>query len=160
MKFFEKTDTGDREGKMIEIQERRTIEKSEIEAVFASFKQAFYQQVPPAYSAIKVRGKKLYQYARKGEPVNIPSREVFISEIKMDTYEEAENTLSFWVTCGKGTYIRSLVEDIARKLKTIAKLEELRRISSGGFKVEQALVLRELTLEKIVSSLIKSNSYL
>lgn len=115
-----KTDTADGEGNVIE--ERKVsdecFDKENIEKVLQSFlgKQT---QFPPKYSAIKVNGKKLYEYARKNETVELVSREIEIYEIEQLHILEKEKQIVFKVKCSKGTYIRSLCEDIANKLKTV-----------------------------------------
>ena len=113
-----------------------------------------YWQTPPLYSAIKIKGKKLYEYARQGLKVEIPPREVTISSIKLVDYNPAEGKIKLIAECSKGTYIRSLVQDIAAKIGTIATLSQLRRISSGPFRLHQAIKLDEISKDKI-QSLIK-----
>ena len=122
-----KTDTADIEGKIIGKRKVLDIslDKQNIENVLKTFlgKQ---QQIPPMYSAIKVQGKKLYEYARKGEKVEIQPRQIEIYDIKLlekskienMIYEVKQKQIKFQVFCSKGTYIRSLCEDIAEKLKT------------------------------------------
>ena len=114
-----KTDTADIEGKIIGKRKVLDIslDKQNIENVLKTFlgKQ---QQIPPMYSAIKVQGKKLYEYARKGEKVEIQPRQIEIYDIKLLEIEEKQKQIKFQVFCSKGTYIRSLCEDIAEKLKT------------------------------------------
>ena len=92
----------------------------------------------------------MYQYARKGIPVEFPPRLVKIEKIKLLNYSFNEKKINFLVECSKGTYVRSLVKDIAEKLETIATVSQLRRISSGEFHVNQALKLEEIEKEKII----------
>ena len=129
MQLGKKTDTGDAEGNIIQ-EEKVNIpwkDKQALEKVFQSFvgKQ---EQVPSMYSAIKVKGKKLYEYARKGEQVEIPVRQIEIYQIKIQQIEELKQQIVFQVSCSKGTYIRSLCEDIAEKLGTVGYMQELQRI--------------------------------
>ena len=145
LQLGKKTDTGDEEGDVIQ-EEKVDIswkDKQALEKVFQSFvgKQ---KQMPPIYSAIKVKGKKLYEYARKGEQVEIPVRQIEIYQIKIIQIEELKKQIIFQVSCSKGTYIRSLCEDIAKKLGTVGYMQELQRIQVGDFKIEQAITLEQL----------------
>ena len=112
------TDTGDSEGKIIQEKEilNESLEEKNIKEVLKSF-LGIQKQTPPIYSAIKIKGKKLYEYARAGEKVEIPEREIEIYNINF--IEKKLNNISFEVECSKGTYIRTLCEDIAKKLGTI-----------------------------------------
>ena len=144
-----KTDTADSEGKIIEEKnvDEKILEESHIKEILTSFlgKQ---EQKPPIYSAIKVKGKKLYEYARKGEKVEIPSRTIEIYSINLIKIDKTEKTIEFVVKCSKGTYIRSLCEDIATKLGTIGYMKALKRLEVGNFKIENSLTIEQLK-EKI-----------
>lgn len=144
-----KTDTGDGEGKIIEEREipQNVFQKENIEKVLQTFlgKQ---EQIPPMYSAIKVKGKKLYEYARKGEKVEIQSRPIEIYEIELLQMKEEEKQIEFRVACSKGTYIRSLCEDIAKRLDTAGYMSELRRTQVGDFKIINAVTIDELEEDK------------
>lgn len=121
IKLGYKTDTGDSSGKVIkEDKHFQEIDNKEIENVLVSFlgKQ---KQVPPMYSAIKVGGKKLYEYAREGKTLEVQAREIEIYDIDLKGCNKDE--ISFEVNCSKGTYIRTLCEDIAEKLGTIRLYE-------------------------------------
>lgn len=115
-----KTDTADIEGKIIEEKEvkKSTFELEKVEKVLKTFlgKQ---QQTPPVYSAIKVKGKKLYEYARQGKTVEVKPREIEIYKVNLIKINEEQKQIEFQVHCSKGTYIRSLCEDIAKKLGTV-----------------------------------------
>jgi len=150
MKLFLETDTGDITGKIIKSEKPQAFTENQIQAVVNLFNDYEYWQKPPIYSAIKIRGRKLYQYARKGIPVEFPPRLVKIEKIKLLNYSFNEKKINFLVECSKGTYIRSLVKDIAEKLGTIATVSQLRRISSGEFHVNQALKLEEIEKEKMI----------
>lgn len=117
IKLGEKTETADSEGKTIEEKPVPILEEKHITQVLESFlgKQ---MQKPPIYSAIKKDGKKLYEYARKGQSVEIEPRQIEIYKIKLLKFDKEDNTIMFKTTCSKGTYIRSLCEDIAEKLGT------------------------------------------
>lgn len=105
------------------------------------------QQVPPMYSAIKVKGKKLYQYARKGETVELIPREIEIYEIRLIQIDEIKKQIVFRVKCSKGTYIRTLCEEIAQKLGTIGYMAELQRLSVGDFTIEQSITVEQFENE-------------
>ena len=140
-----KTDTADSEGKIIEKKDvnEEKISKENIEKVFQSFigKQ---EQIPPIYSAIKVNGKKLYEYARKGQEVELKPRQIEIYDIKLIKYSVKEKRIEFEVFCGKGTYIRSLCEDIAKKFETVGYMKSLKRIQVGNFKIEDSIKINQL----------------
>lgn len=124
LKFGEKRDTGDSEGIVIEekIVSNEVLVKENILNVFNQFigKQ---KQIPPMYSAIKVNGKKLYEYARKGKTVEIKPREIEIYSINLNKIDNENKEIVFEVSCSKGTYIRSLCEDIAKALNTVRLYE-------------------------------------
>ena len=140
-----KTDTADSEGKIVEqktVNEEK-ISKENIEKVFQSFigKQ---EQMPPMYSAIKVNGKKLYEYARKGQEVEIKPRQIEIYNINLIQYSIEKKQIKFEVFCGKGTYIRSLCEDIAQRFETVGYMKSLKRIQVGDFKIEDSITISQL----------------
>lgn len=125
VKLGYKTDTGDASGKVIkEDKHFQKIDKKNIENALSTFlgKQ---KQIPPMYSAIKVGGKKLYEYAREGKEVEIKPREIEIYDISLEGYDNNNYEISFKVNCSKGTYIRTLCENIAEKLGTIRLYEWL-----------------------------------
>lgn len=149
LKLGEKTDTGDSEGKVIEKDNSNsTLKKEEIEKVLKSFlgKQ---KQKPPIYSSIKINGKKAYEYAREGTYIELPERNIEIYNIDLLGY--SKNEITFSVNCSKGTYIRSLSEDIAKKLGTVGYTKELMRTSVDDFKIEEAYTLEEIekSIDKI-----------
>lgn len=145
LKLGIKTDTADAEGKILDEREvpDNIIEKENVINVINSFigKQ---KQVPPIYSAIKVNGKKLYEYARKNVEVEIQARDIEIYEIKLNTINKIEKTIAFTVKCSKGTYIRSLCEDIAEKLGTIGYMKELNRTKVGIFSIQDSITVEKL----------------
>ncbi|MBR1540450.1 MAG: tRNA pseudouridine(55) synthase TruB [Clostridia bacterium] len=118
IQFGEKRETGDLEGKVIETSEKRITNVEEIKKVLSAMlgKQ---MQIPPMYSAIKINGKKLYEYARSGERVEVPAREIEIYQLDFIDFKEEEQILEMEVSCSKGTYIRTLCENIAEKLGTV-----------------------------------------
>lgn len=146
LKLGIRTDTLDGEGKVLEKKEvdRKMLENTkQIEKVLNSFtgKQT---QVPPMYSAIKVKGKKLYEYARKGENVEVQPRQIEIYNIELQKVDIKKQEIEFKVQCSKGTYIRTLCEDIATKLGTIGYMKELNRTKVGKFGIEEAITIEKL----------------
>lgn len=140
IKLGEKTSTGDQEGKIIEKKPvtEKMLDDDNIKQVLKSFlgKQS---QIPPMYSAIKVNGKKLYEYARSGKTVEVKARDIEIFDISLISVSKDIKEIIFKVWCSKGTYIRSLCEDIAEKLGTVGFMSGLNRIRVGDFRIEQAV---------------------
>lgn len=134
----EKMDTADRDGKVIETAEVPQLGKDDWAAILNSF-LGNIEQVPPMYSALRKDGKRLYELARKGETVERAARPVVIHEI--DLLEQSGSRLVFRVKCSKGTYVRSLVEDIALAAGTVAYTSNLHREAVGGFSAEDMLDL-------------------
>jgi len=152
IKLGEKTESGDLEGKVIEQKEVPSLSKEQVQAVLTNFKGK-QKQIPPMYSAIKVNGKKLYEYARNGEMVVVEPREIEIYNIELIGYQDKE--IKFKVACSKGTYIRSLCEDIAEKLGTVGTMSALQRTQVGEFKIENAINIEDIENEqKVRESLI------
>ena len=136
----EERDSGDSEGNIINQDlDLRVFDNKEIEQVLFSF-LGKKQQIPPMYSAIKVNGKKLYEYARKGQEVEIKPREIEIYNISLKYYNQKDEIV-FKVECSKGTYIRSLCEDIAKQLGTIGYMKELERTRVNEFSIEKSILL-------------------
>lgn len=143
LKLGEKRDTADSEGAIIEKRQidYNVLQKENVEKVLKSFigKQ---EQIPPMYSAIKIDGKKLYEYARKNESVKLKPRNIEIYQ--MDLIDIIKDTIVFKVQCSKGTYIRSLCEDIAEKLDTVGYMKELKRTKVGKFDINDSITTEEL----------------
>ncbi|MDD5306621.1 MAG: tRNA pseudouridine(55) synthase TruB [Deltaproteobacteria bacterium] len=129
------TDTDDLEGRVIREASVPPLDRSVVEAALVRF-VGIVRQVPPAYSALKLKGVRLYDRARRGEPVTPEAREVEIHRIALVAL--GPDWLELDVRCGKGTYIRSLARDVARSLGTCGHLESLRRLASSGFDVGEA----------------------
>ncbi|MEN1705482.1 MAG: tRNA pseudouridine(55) synthase TruB [Planctomycetota bacterium] len=132
--------TDDREGETTKI-ESEPIERAQIEAVLPEFAGTI-MQTPPAYSAMKVGGRRAYDLARRGEEVKLEPRPIRIDALKLAEYAWPLATLD--VTCGKGTYIRSLGKDIGARLGVGGMLTKLRRTASGRFDAENAIKLDDL----------------
>lgn len=134
LKLGQATDTEDATGRVIEEKEvvyRPNVQQ--IEEVLPSFLGKI-EQVPPMYSAVKVNGKKLYEYARANETVERPIRHVYIYELmQLSEDEQQQDTISFKVICSKGTYIRTLCVDIGKALGYPAHMAELTREATGAF---------------------------
>lgn len=134
IKLGTETDTLDIDGQIIkEINVDKSILTVEnIQNVLKSFigKQ---EQEPPIYSAIKVNGKKLYEYARQGQEIEIKPREIEIYEIKLLKIDAEQNTFDISINCSKGTYIRSLARDIAKSLGTVGCISKLNRVKVRKF---------------------------
>lgn len=145
IKLGQKTDTQDAEGKVIEEKEvnEALLNEEDVKTILNNLKGR-QVQTPPIYSAIKVNGKKLYDYARKNQEVEIPKREIKIYEMELIGINESEKTITFKVHCSKGTYIRSLCETISEKLETVGYMKELKRIKVGSFSENKAVTLEEI----------------
>ncbi len=145
LQLGEKTDTGDCEGNILDSKpvQIECLDKAKIQNIFQSLigKQ---QQIPPIYSAIKINGKKLYEYARKGEKVEIQPREIEIYSLELININTEKKQIEFRVKCSKGTYIRTLCENIAEKLKTVGYMKELKRTQVGEFELKDAITIEEL----------------
>ncbi|WAM32614.1 tRNA pseudouridine(55) synthase TruB [Caldicellulosiruptor naganoensis] len=146
MQFGMKTDTLDITGKVL-MKNNVFIKTSEVETVLKNLKGEIELFVP-LYSAKKVKGKKLYEYAREGIDIEIPRMKSIIYNIEMINY--CYPYLTFRVECSHGTYIRSLAEEIARRLDTIATLTMLRRVKSGRFDVSSSFTLDLISRKTMV----------
>ncbi len=145
LKLGEKTDTADIEGSILETKKvpEESLKTEKVKQVLNSFigKQ---EQTPPIYSAIKVRGKKLYEYARKGENVEIKPRQIEIYNMELIEIDVQNKTIKFKVECSKGTYIRTLCENIAEKLDTVGYMKDLNRTKVGEFSIDDSIKIEEL----------------
>lgn len=135
-----KTTTADAEGEVIQ-QRPVDITQTDLQQVLQAFTGAI-QQTPPIYSALKVDGKPLYAYARAGQSVEISARQVHIHGLQLQQLHE--DTFTIEVVCSKGTYIRSLAQDIGDKLGCGAHLIGLRRTRSGLFDLQHSFTLEQL----------------
>ena len=135
------TDTGDHTGEVVAEADVPEITEEAVLSVLAGFR-GVRMQVPPRYSAVKVKGRPLYSYARAGEEVEAAARPIRIDRI--DLLELGTDTLRVVIHCGRGTYARVLAEEIGEALGTVAHLVALRRLRSGPFDVDGILTLPEL----------------
>jgi len=135
------TATDDLEGSVVATSPHRPAE-SAIRAALPAF-EGEIEQLPPAFSAIKIDGKRAYELARAGEEVVLQSRKILIHKLEYLESPDAD-TARFRVTCGKGTYVRSLARDLAKALGTVGHVTELRRTRVGKFTLESAISLARL----------------
>ena len=129
------TDTYDITGNILKKQENYQLDKKALENTLNSFLGSYEQEVPK-YSAVKINGKKLYEYARKQEEIELPKRLVTIYQIELLNYNDSEFTFKTLVS--KGTYIRSLINDIGLKLNIPMTMKDLKRTRSGKFLLENS----------------------
>lgn len=147
------TTTYDIEGESVKTS-NKSVTKSEIESELKNFRGEI-EQLPPIYSAIKVNGKKLYEYARKGEEVTVEPRKVNIQKCEILNYNPQSRQLELFIECSKGTYIRSVANDLGEKLGTYGHLIKLVRVKAGAFEISDSIKLDELsTLEDVEKHLI------
>lgn len=134
------SDTYDADGEVKEYNTKLIPKKKAIEKVIKKF-MGTIKQVPPMYSAKKVKGQKLYQLAREGKVVKRKAVKITVYDIQVINYHYPE--LELVIECSSGTYIRSLAEDMGRKLKTGAHLTELERLAIGNYKLDNAINLKD-----------------
>ena len=143
LKLGTKTDTADSEGNIIE---QKDVTELYEEKVVNALNQMIgkQKQVPPIYSAIKVNGKKLYEYARQGKQVEVKAREIEIFQMKLLEINSEENEIQFEISCSKGTYIRTVCEKVAENLNTVGYMKELRRIEVGNFNIKDTIKIEDI----------------
>lgn len=134
------TDTLDKMGRVVDERPVGFITREEIEVAFEIF-LGDQDQIPPMYSAKKVKGKKLYELARQGQEIVRAASKIFINRLEL--LEWSRPLIHFRVSCSRGTYVRVLAQDIAIKLNTVGHLKSLRRLSAGKFNVEKSIPLSE-----------------
>lgn len=144
MKLGVETDTLDITGNIIE-EKSYSVNEEQIKEVLNTFLGKSIQEVPK-YSAVKINGKRLYEYARKNIPIELPKREIDIKHIELISYKGEQ--LTFKCEVSKGTYIRSLIRDISYKLNTVGTMTELIRTKQGDFCIEHAYSLEDIEKNK------------
>lgn len=148
MKLGIVTDTQDITGKILH--------ENKVDVTYEEIRQCIMEfvgesmQLPPMYSALKVNGKKLYELARQGKEIERKKRKITINSILISNIDIVENRIEFVVECSKGTYIRTLCNDIGEKLKCGAVMEDLVRIKVGRFSLEESITLSEV--EKLIKN--------
>jgi tRNA pseudouridine55 synthase len=145
----ERTDTADSTGIVIEVRNVPDLDEEGVRGVLAGFRGPI-DQVPPMYSALKKDGRRLYEMAWKGQIVERPPRRITIHAIELLSISRPD--ISFRVCCSKGTYVRTLVEDVAAALGTVGHVTALRRTASGPFDIENAVTPEQLQVESLSSA--------
>ncbi len=154
IKLGVKTDTGDAEGKIIEEKPVPKLTQGQVELCLQEFIGEI-DQIPPMYSALKYKGRKLYELAREGKIIERQARKISILELKL--LNKTLDTITLDVACSKGTYIRSLAEDIGDKLGCGGTVTALKRTKAGQFNIDDALTIEELqnmSIEELMCSLV------
>ena len=141
------TDTQDVTGEILRTADTSGIGPEDVYKAFEGFR-GWIDQKPPMYSAVRVKGRRLYEYARAGEEVEVKTRKIFIRSLEIEAIDFAHDSnskkVTFTVECSKGTYIRTICQDAGAALGCGASLESLERLASGRFTVEDAVTLDEL----------------
>lgn len=153
------TDTLDIWGQ-VKSETESAVKQSEIEEIIEKFTGEI-TQIPPMFSAVSVGGQRLYDLARKGVEVERKPRKVTVYELELESFDEQSQSGTLRVKCSKGTYIRTLIDDIGAELKVGAVMTALRRTMACGFEIENALTLdeiKELPKEELESKLMSTES--
>ena len=146
VQFGVSTTTYDKEGETV-FTSNKKVSVEDIQNILGNFRGEILQ-MPPAYSAIKVKGKKLYEYARKGEKVEVQPRKVTIKNIEIRAFDEDLQRVEILIKCSKGTYIRSIAHDMGELLGCGAHLIRLIRTQAGKFRIENSVALDGINVEK------------
>lgn len=153
VQFGKNTATYDLEGEITATFDKKVTEE-DVKNALKDF-EGEISQIPPIYSAIKVNGKKLYDYARQGQDIEIKPRKVTISKIELKEFDKTSQSAKITVACSKGTYIRSIAYDLGAKLGCGGYLTALERTKAGKFQENTAIKLEDLTeVSQIVENLI------
>ncbi len=149
VQFGANTDTYDLEG-VITYESNKKVVQTDVETALKNFEGEIYQ-VPPIYSALKVNGKKLYDYARQGQKVDIQPRKVFIKKIELLNFDSENQSAEILISCSKGTYIRSIAYDLGENLGCGGHLIKLIRTVAGNFKIQNSCQLETFDTSENVS---------
>ncbi|MCI7495748.1 MAG: tRNA pseudouridine(55) synthase TruB [Ruminococcus sp.] len=141
--FGKATDTLDIWGKPLQNYPEQHVTEAALRAILPEF-LGDITQLPPMYSAVSVNGKRLYELARKGETVERPTRTVHIDAITLDAFDETQQTATLTVSCGKGTYIRTLLSDIGQRLGGDAVMTALTRTAACGYPLQDCLTFEQV----------------
>ena len=160
IQFGKSTDTDDVDGKIINTSEKQ-ITFEDLENALKDFRGEI-EQTPPIYSAIKINGKKLYEYAREGKDVEIKPRKVCIQKLEILSFDEIKQQAELYIECSKGTYIRSIANDLGLALQAYGYLTKLVRVKAGKFTLRESIELNKLNskeecLAHLISPLEKLN---
>ena len=140
----QKTDTGDITGKVTEEKDCSAFSEKDILSALPKFTGEI-MQVPPMYSAVSVGGKRLYELARKGIEVEREPRKIEVFSLQLISFDEDEKRGVLYIECSKGTYIRTLIEDIAESFGAVATMTALCRVKASGFDISECVTLEELS---------------
>ncbi len=152
VQFGKNTDTYDIDGEVTQTFDKK-ITKDDVKSALKAF-EGEIMQTPPIFSAIKVKGKKLYEYAREGKEVEIKPRKVVIEKIELKSFDENNKIAEIFVSCSKGTYIRSIAYDLGKNLGCGGFLTNLVRVRSGKFTLENSVKPDEINLaENLINPL-------
>lgn len=138
-----RTDTLDITGEITDKCENFCVSANQIETALEKYRGEIYQ-LPPMYSAVSVGGKRLYQLARQGIEVEREKRKAFVSCLNLLAFDEKSQTGILEITCSKGTYVRTIIDDLGADLKTFAVMTALERTSSNGFDITEAYNLEQI----------------
>lgn len=141
--FGKATNTLDIWGKPLQDYPEQHVTEAALRAILPEF-LGDITQLPPMYSAVSVNGKRLYELARKGETVERPTRTVHIDAITLDAFDETQQTATLTVSCGKGTYIRTLLSDIGQRLGGDAVMTALTRTAACGYPLQECLTFEQV----------------
>ena len=150
LKLGAMTDTGDLTGNIVSKQDVPTLSKNKIEDVFDSF-LGEQKQLPPMYSALKINGKELYKYAREGIEIERKERIINVYELKLISFKDDE--ITFISKVSKGTYIRTLGEDIAKALGSVGHLTKLTRLAIGPYSIEQSHKSEDVKVSDLIPTM-------
>ena len=150
VQFGKATDSYDIEGNVI-FQSDKKVAKEDVEQALKKF-EGDIEQLPPIYSAIKVNGKKLYEYAREGKSVEIKPRKVTIYKIELKNFDYDNQVAQVYVECSKGTYIRSIANDLGQVLGCGGYLTRLIRTKAGKFLLENSKKMEDFSSKEIVEN--------
>lgn len=150
VQFGKATDSYDIEGNVI-FQSDKKVAKEDVEQALKKF-EGDIEQLPPIYSAIKVNGKKLYEYAREGKSVEIKPRKVTIYKIELKNFDYDNQEAQVYVECSKGTYIRSIANDLGQVLGCGGYLTRLIRTKAGKFLLENSKKMEDFSSKEIVEN--------
>lgn len=153
------TDSYDTEGNVIFVSDKK-VTKEQLVNALTSF-EGEIEQLPPMYSAIKVKGKKLYEYAREGKTISVAPRQVTIHKIELKNFDEEKQEAQVYIECSKGTYIRSIANDLGQNLCCGGYLTRLIRTKAGKFLVEDSIKMQDYkSIEFVEKHLIEPISML
>lgn len=147
LKLGIKTDTADAEGKIVEEKEVNNLDREKVEQALENI-IGKSEQIPPMYSAIKINGKKLYEYARSGKKVEVKPRNIEIYNTKLITIDNEKKEIKFEISCSKGTYIRTVCENIAEMLNTVGYMKNLERTKVGEFDIKDTVSIEDVKNDK------------